>query len=504
MSVNLTTYSTRTAVGNRVGVDPISRVYTIENNDEAYHIWCAARVANQTLVHIDAHPDLNWHDDGSPVSITSFISRAIAQGVVKEVYWIIPDPTWHDVTCRKALIRYMGEVLSYYPGGYLAPHVHGSEVAMLALGTWIRIRPLQAFPQLEESVLLDLDTDFLLIPRLPDEEGRAPSKLPWCWPDELIACLKARHLHAEIVTVAYSVEGGFTPLRWKYLADELAFRISQPIQASANPVWTLKRQASVAQGAGQLEQAERALTEVLALDSHDASSYFCLAHLCADQHNPQRAKAYYQRAVAEDPSYDTIYSSEALAYLAHGDVEQAERECRRALACNPEDVCAHYALGKIAATRRQWTSALEHLHHAIQLQPQFLDAHRALAAALEGARRFHEAIVAYEESLRLSCAPAFSLSDKFITSRAPIMHRVDRKHFEIYRRLACLYARHGRLQDGVSSYRIWLASIQGGGLLDRLRLVWMYGRRFRLKDALTTLRAAMTPNPSRPANEQLG
>ena len=490
--------------GCRVGVDPLPRVYTIENNDEAYHIWRAAQVADRILVHIDAHPDLDWRDDDEPVSITSFISRGIAQGLVREVYWIIPDPTWQDARCRKALIRHMQEVLSHYPGRHPAPQVNGSEVTLQALKTRIRIRPLRAFPQLEEPVLLDLDTDFLLIPRLPDEEGRAPSTLPWCWPDALITCLKTHHLRVEIATVAYSVEGGLTPLRWKYLGDELTSRIRQPMEAQTDPVWPLHRHASIAQAAGRLEEAERALTRVLALDPHNASAYFRLAHLHAERGQAHQARTCYRQAVAEDSSYGTFYSNEALAHFAHGDLDRAEAECRCTLVCNPDDACAHYALGAIAAARRRWTVALEHLHHAIHLQSPFLDAHRALAAALEGARRLPEAIAAYERALRLGCSPAFTLSDKFITSRAPITHRVDRRHFEIYRRLARLYARQGRLQDAVTSYRIWLASVQGGRLLDRLPLVWMYGRQFRLREALATVRAAMAPNASRLMNERLG
>ncbi len=490
--------------GYRVGVDPVPRIHTIEDNDEAYHIWRAAQVADRILVHIDAHPDLDWGDDDTPASITSFLSRAVARGLVRELFWIVPDPTWQDARCRRALIRYTREVLSQYPGCHPAPRVNDSEVTFQALGTRIRIRPLRTFPRLDEPVLLDLDTDFLLIPRLPDEEGRPPSTLPWCWPDALITCLRTHQLRAEIITVAYSVEGGLTPLRWKYLGDELASRIRQPMEASANPVWALHRQAGVAQAAGQLEEAEYALARVLALDPHNASACFRLAHLHAERGHAHQARAWYRQAVAEDPSYAIADSSEALAYLAHGDLDRAEAGSRRSLACNPDDVCAHYTLGAIAAARRRWTVALEHLGHAIHLQPQFLDAHRALAAALEGARRFQEAIAAYEESLRLSCAPAFSLSDKFITSRTAIMHRVDRKHFEIHRRLARLYARQGRLQDAVTSYRIWLASVQGGGFLHRLHLVGMYARQFRLKEALATVRATMTPNAPRPMNERLG
>lgn len=498
MSVNPTTYSTMTAVGNRVGIDPISRVYSIENNDEAYDIWRAAKVDNRILVHIDAHPDLDWCSDDSHVSISNFISRAMAQGLVREVYWIIPDPTWHDAGCRKVLIRYMQEMLSYYPGRHPAPRVRDDEVTMEVFETRIRVRPLHALPRLEEPVLLDLDTDFLLIPLVPDEEGRAPSKLPWCWPDELITCLATYQLRADIVTIAYSVEGGFTPLRWKCLADELACRISQPIHAVTHPLWALKRQAGIAQANGQLEEAERALTQLIALDSHDASSYFRLAHLFAEQNSPQQARACYQRAIAEDPSYGTAYSSDALAYLACGDLDRAERECRRTLLCNPEDVCAHYGLGRIATARRRWTSALESLHHAIDLSPRFLDAHSALAAVLECAGRLDEAIAASENALMLSCSQALSLSDKFITSRVLLAHRVDRKHFELYRRLSHLYAKRGRFHDAITSYRIWLASVMGGRLRDRLWLMWLYGLQGQFWDALKAAVAEPPPNVYRP------
>ena len=57
-----------------------------------------------------------------------------------------------------------------------------------------------------------------------DEHGA----LPWCWPDELVSRLRAKRLRAELATIAYSVEAGYTPLRWKYLGDELALRLIAP------------------------------------------------------------------------------------------------------------------------------------------------------------------------------------------------------------------------------------------------------------------------------------
>ena len=100
----------------RVGIDPMLRVSRIENHDEAYHVWQAAGVSQRVLVHLDAHPDLEWVEEGGLVNIANFICPAIRHHLVSEVYWIVPDPSWNTPPLRAALIRYVRSLQSRYPG----------------------------------------------------------------------------------------------------------------------------------------------------------------------------------------------------------------------------------------------------------------------------------------------------------------------------------------------------------------------------------------------------
>jgi hypothetical protein len=105
---------------------------------------------------------------------------------------------------------------------------------------------LDALPQIQEDILLDIDTDYLAIPHVSYREHDRHEALPWCWPpDRLVARLRAAELRAEIVTIAYSVESGYTPLKWKYLGDELAMRLKQP-DDNGPPIQAMDRMRAAA------------------------------------------------------------------------------------------------------------------------------------------------------------------------------------------------------------------------------------------------------------------
>jgi hypothetical protein len=58
------------------------------------------------------------------------------------------------------------------------------------------------------------------------------SRLPWLWPHELVAYLAKQGVRTDLATITYSVQGGYAPLQWKYLGDELAVRLHQGMEDS--------------------------------------------------------------------------------------------------------------------------------------------------------------------------------------------------------------------------------------------------------------------------------
>ena len=48
----------------------------------------------------------------------------------------------------------------------------------------------------------------------------------WLYPDKFVGMLKEKGLKSDLVTIAYSVEGGFTPIGYKFIGDHLAYMLN--------------------------------------------------------------------------------------------------------------------------------------------------------------------------------------------------------------------------------------------------------------------------------------
>jgi hypothetical protein len=158
-----------------------------------------------------------------------------------------------------------------------------------------------SLPLITEKVLLDIDVDYLVVPKACHSSDQHRG-LPWCWPDALVAGLEARGIRAELVTIAYPVEGGFTPLKWKYLGDELARRLKGVQDHDPFLRWmALLWEGAQARAGGNLPQAAQTYLQVReflqdypALDFFLASAYLHLGR-------PTDARECHRRARELDP-----------------------------------------------------------------------------------------------------------------------------------------------------------------------------------------------------------
>ena len=214
----------------RIGIDPVEQVHLMENHDRSYLLWHDAAFKNRILVHIDAHHDMWWIDDNRSLTIANFISVALRERIVREVYWVVPDGTWENSAGRKALGGHLKAILTSYPRGSADTRWEYHRVRTSVLGCPLVVCSLDTLPAFSEDVLLDIDTDYLAIPRVSYRTQDVLDPVPWRSPEELTEILRSRSLSTDFVTIAYSVEGGYTPLAWKYLGDELATRLRHPDQ----------------------------------------------------------------------------------------------------------------------------------------------------------------------------------------------------------------------------------------------------------------------------------
>jgi tetratricopeptide (TPR) repeat protein len=435
---------------------PPGRVFLMENHDQAYEVWRSLGVRHRVLVHLDAHDDVVWAPSRKALHIANFISLALQDGLVEEVFWVVPDRTWENSKSIKYIVQRLKKVLQKYPEHPCHIKVEKDRISATILGKMYHVCPWDYLPQLGERVLLDIDVDYLVTPKAIGA-GDLHRMLPWCWPAELVARLEGHGLASEAVTIAYSVEGGYTPVQWKYLGDELALRLegaddTHPILRGMGHL----RQAAQAAFRGDLAEAVAGYQKAGDLLPNSAAPDYHLARLYAEVGREREAQEHYQEALARDPSYRTAYNSGGIWYYSDRRYAQAYREHRRTLIMNPEDACAHLGMGQLAARKKRWSEAETWLRKALVLDGQLVDAHRTLGKVLARQGRRQEAIAAYEESLRLTLKGCKPLEAPILTYTEPRSF-ADPSHFKVYAILGKLYSLQGEIADAIINLRMAIA-----------------------------------------------
>jgi len=424
--------------GRKTSANPSRWIFRIENHDEALALWRESAGSGRILVHVDAHHDMWWVRPEQSVTIANFISPALRDGILREIYWVVPDGSWASAGNRRQIFHHLRNMQRQFPGSPTPVEVTRERISTTLLGKPLHICSIEGLPKFAESVLLDLDVDYLLLPRVTYGPGDSHPELPWRWPEDLVARLSSRGVQSDLVTIAYSVEGGYTPIRWKYLGDELEARLEAQGSTAILRGMDFMRAGAEAAARGEWAAAEQEYREASALLPHLAAPAWHLAFLYLDCGRLEEGQELYRSALALDASYRTAHNSTALWHYWEGRWADCERECLRTLALDPGDAHAHLGLAWIACERSNWSAAESELRRALEVDPDFLDAHRALGRVLRKTGRPREAIAAYEKSLKLSLAGRVSLRNSPIIS-AERPHWSDLQHFLVFRRLGQLY-----------------------------------------------------------------
>lgn len=390
--------------GALVGADPIENVVMMEDHDGAYYAWKQAELKDRIAVHIDAHIDFGWIPERDPeallnlgtlrelenqsstdslwnftgrptdklVDLGNYLNPALREGILRSVYWVAPDRFFATRERQAQLEAMLHEMRKANPRALQQIAWSNGVLRAELYGKPLTICPLANIPRFQEDVLLDIDTDFLIInsisPAYPYPDH--PNPTPWTWPDELVERLRERGLRSDFVTIAYSVEGGYTPLDYKYLADDLASLLRDPDLPAAQ-LWlmSLKRDAACAHDTGKFAEAREAYERTLALDPDDASVHYRLAQLAYEQGHVDEARRYYEQTVTLDPTYRTEYNNVGPVYLSLGQFTQSAAEYRKIIALDPQHASAHRGLGDLSVQQGRWDEALAHYRRASELRP---------------------------------------------------------------------------------------------------------------------------------------
>jgi tetratricopeptide (TPR) repeat protein len=503
------------ASGALAGAEAVPAVVLMENHDAAYLAWRDASVRDRVLVHIDAHHDAWWVEEQRDLNIANFICRALRENLVREVHWVVPDGSWESRRARGPVLRHLDLLIREYPGGRAALSWEGNQLATVLGGKRFRAGPLSALPPIDEAVLLDIDVDYLVIPRVAYGIKDRHAPVPWCWPEELLNRLAARRIRTDLATVVYSVEGGYTPQEWKFLGDELACRLQSPGKVETLNGFRKMRAGVAARQRGDSVSAVRLFREAAEALPTSAAPQWHLAKLQRELGEPAAGRERDRQALQFDPAYRNPYNTAGWVRLGERRYAAAEREFALRLELDPNDPFSLAGMGQIVARRKDWTGAEALLRQAIAGEPDLVDAHRLLAGVLAHSGRTVEAIAEYRLALKLSLAGCRSLAAGIDTATGE-RALVDPFHGEVHAQLALLLAREGNVPAAISGLRLAVAagsatsgrlyrlgelflrqgqygaagSALASALVEPLRTGWKWGRS-RLEKVSGMMRAAL-------------
>ena len=241
----------------------MNNIFIVEDHDTVLKIWKKKNIQNLDLVHLDAHIDLGIHlakplkkileeaedikelkekleyaisylhyakDFKKQIDIGNYIYPAIKEDIVRDFYWVIPGGIKEFKSSFKLIKNILRDILKEENKNEKLSFEYLDEGLIVSsiLGRRFFVSILEKLPNFNKEILLDIDTDFLVIDTLKkaDNTQEIGKRRPWILPKDLSLILKKKITRPKIITIAYSVNGGFTPINYRYFADELAYQFS--------------------------------------------------------------------------------------------------------------------------------------------------------------------------------------------------------------------------------------------------------------------------------------
>lgn len=370
----------------------------MEDHREAFFFWKKLGIRAGTCVHVDAHLDTGelqlpgYAGIAQPeVNCGNYLLHAMAEGMVATLVWVVPPHlvqpdrvSWVRQEVQAWLHPTLSESSSWKGDG---PRVEGQ-----LKGCRVVVCQSDQLPALEGPVLLDIDVDYFL----------GPNDEVWQSPLELASHL--RHLTPVALTVAYSIEGGYTPLWLRHLGDLTMLSWQRPDEATGwaelqELAW-VRAARLVAEVGDDFDNAAYSRAAEIEpgyrLSALDAACY----HLQRKQY--QACLSWLRRAEAEDPKA-ALYLR-AFVHFSKREYERALTDWQSLLSQSHDGQTRRHLLqmqGRTLAALGRPVEAVESLSRAARLAPGEVNLWIELARAQVEAGLSQEAARSYRRAISL-------------------------------------------------------------------------------------------------------
>jgi len=368
-----------------------NKVFLIENHNEALLFWLKEGIKDKVLVHLDAHGDIRhippWQMEvvleakgaeeigahlkmpNEPyhpqrfISFANFLYAAVGLGVVKEIVWVVPEAEL-EVKDFDAARNRLGRALFTSAGSF--DYKEGRWQGY-AYETKFTITPLDNLPTLNGSLLLDMDVDFFTFRSFVNLRHRS---VPRIWPPAVLDILLKKAPRPSVVTICYSVQNGFTPLRFRYLGHWFEGLVKGE-GGSKLEAWQWLKEGDLAFATGDTKRAldfyQKGLSEI----SDYAPLHFSSAVMFESLNNEKKAEEGFRKSSRLDPIYERQLFYRAQAEVTGGgDFNKSANLYRRFLEKNPQDIPALFEFGIVSFWLGKYGQAEEAWKKILAKSPQ--------------------------------------------------------------------------------------------------------------------------------------
>lgn len=424
-------------------VDCEKKISLIEDHHEAYYLWKKEGLRDKTLVHLDAHIDFGFHDVKPPkqifkeartkdglkrelekmllfkkfqfseekqTNIGNYIYPAMRDGIVNKFYWVIPGKRKEFKSSVKDLRNMIKGFMRMDPYKNKIFRIAGSSIEAIIYNRNFIIVTLEDLPTIGDEVLLDIDVDYLTtsVLKVAASTDEIAKRKPWIYPPDLVHILKDRIKKPVFATICYSVNGGFTPMKYKFLGDEICSRLKEESSPEVDEIFAERQKAN---NLSDWRKLKRRVESCGRFEDQFKKKF--LADIFFNIFLLSIKKEFYDRAVRLNPSYSARDNNYGPLYLMKRKPKKAEAEFKRILAVDGNSAFARAGLGDVYLRRREFPKAHREFTKAVELKGNFSEALFGLGIAKFHLKDYDEAgrsFSKYEERERPNADTRFYLA----------------------------------------------------------------------------------------------